>query len=179
MAAKRPATNQMEAILGDAHPVDRSKWHKIQDSHCWLCHRNNTTVNCSTCIRSYHRDCLGLRSLASTSYECEICIRLNLANSSTIVKYGSVEYLNQLLVFTAKRLLNDLEVSEFRNNRKIPKTIILIPCMSCRCSSNDSIKVITKTVRRKSMTEALRIICIWIVLLSRHTIPNIAQQLIL
>lgn len=100
----------MEQNSETGEQSDANKRLRLQDPYCWLCHRNNTNVNCSTCIRSYHCECIGQRS-QSLQYQCETCIRLNLANSCTVAKYTNVDYLNQLLVLTTKRLLDDQEVS--------------------------------------------------------------------
>lgn len=111
MAAKRKHPDQMEPFYGfDEQQLDANKRSRQQDSYCWLCHRNQTNVNCSTCIRSYHQECIGKRT-QSLHYQCETCNRLNLANSCAAAKFTSVEHLNRLLVLTTKRLLDDQEVS--------------------------------------------------------------------
>ena len=55
------------------------------------------------------RRCNGQRA-QTLQYQCETCIRLNLTKSCTATKFKNVEYLNQLLVLTTKRLLDDQEV---------------------------------------------------------------------
>lgn len=121
MAAKRKRNNQMKQIHGTDEQSDVNKRPKLQDSYCWLCHRNNTNVNCSACIRSYHRGCIGQRT-KSLQYQCETCTRLNLANSCTVEKYKNVDVLNQLLILTTKRLLDDQEVRMRKIN--LPFTLL-------------------------------------------------------
>lgn len=114
MAAKRHRNTQMKQIhaIESKQSLDVNKRPKLQDLYCWLCHRNDTNVNCSTCIRSYHHGCIGQRTTKSLQYQCATCNRLNLANSCTAAKFTNVEYLNQLLVLTTMRLLDDQEVSD-------------------------------------------------------------------
>lgn len=109
MAAKCERNNQMKQVDDTGKQSDANKRQNLQDSFCWLCHRNNANVNCSMCIRSYHIGCIG-RSQSPEGH-CETCFRLDLANLSTVQKYSNVEYLNQLLLMTTKRLLDDQEVS--------------------------------------------------------------------
>lgn len=110
MAPKRKHNNQMQLFHGLDDQSSANKRQKEQDAYCWLCHRNNTNVDCLTCIRSYHHACIGNR-LQPLQYQCETCKRLNAANSCTAAKFTSVEHLNKLLVLTTKRLLDDQEVS--------------------------------------------------------------------
>lgn len=99
MAAKRKHQSVDELVL--------AKRPNNHDSYCWLCHQSGTKVNCSTCIRSYHAECIGL------NYRCDACDKLALANSNSVAKYVKLEYLNQLLKFTIKRLLEDGEVTVY------------------------------------------------------------------
>lgn len=109
MAAKRKRNNQMKSFFGfDKQQSDANKRPKQQDPYCWLCHRSQTNVDCSTCIRSYHGECIGKWP---DKYQCETCNRLSSANSCAVSKFTNVEYLNRLLVLTTKRLLDDHEVS--------------------------------------------------------------------
>lgn len=110
MAAKRKRNSQLKLFHGFGSQSEANKRPKEQDAYCWLCHRSKTNVDCSTCIRSYHQECIGKRP-QTFQYQCETCTRLNSANSCTVAKFTSVEHLNRLLILTTKRLLDDQEVN--------------------------------------------------------------------
>lgn len=71
----------------DSIPIKRSKGH--WDPYCWICHEANTNRRCSTCIRSYHNECIGSKEAAKPEdkYRCELCIRMYTAKEDYNKRY--------------------------------------------------------------------------------------------
>lgn len=54
-----------------------------RDKFCWLCHKNGTTHFCSTCIRSFHANCLkkGTEKRVPDNWRCMQCFELKNAKN--------------------------------------------------------------------------------------------------
>ncbi|XP_031622721.1 zinc finger MYND domain-containing protein 11-like [Contarinia nasturtii] len=92
------------------------KRNKIVDPYCWLCHGNDTNINCSKCIRSYHSTCISLKSAIDVStfkYKCNTCIKMDVAASEYSKRRENVETVNGLLKHVTKRLEEDVEFVRF------------------------------------------------------------------
>lgn len=59
-------------ISSDTSPTKRQK---VWDSYCWICHKSNTDLQCSKCIRSYHHHCLSSKDddQRSVNFCCNVC----------------------------------------------------------------------------------------------------------
>lgn len=68
-------------------PAKRQKGH--WDPYCWLCHQENTNRRCSTCIRSYHIECIGSKAAVQSKvgYRCDLCIRMVAAKDDYSKRY--------------------------------------------------------------------------------------------
>lgn len=68
-------------------PAKRTyRTNEIWDPYCWICHQYVTDRHCSTCIRSYHSQCIALKDNASNeqSFQCDLCIRMVMATKDYI-----------------------------------------------------------------------------------------------
>lgn len=79
MASKRSHSTE-NGPCSSRDEQDVAKRPRTIDPYCWLCHQNDTNVDCNTCQRSYHETCIG--SKPKKKYTCEVCIREDLARSN-------------------------------------------------------------------------------------------------
>lgn len=112
MSTKRKQSTYGSADVNESHLAKRPH---IRDLYCWLCHQNDTNIQCKTCIRSYHSRCIGPKTInrakeISLNYQCDACIKTESANSYANVKFNEIVYLNRLLNFAIGRMLKDDEV---------------------------------------------------------------------
>lgn len=62
------------------------------DKYCWRCHVQDTNLLCSSCIRSYHPNCLKMKLLSPAEmvkWQCPECIEIKVAekeNKKKLVK---------------------------------------------------------------------------------------------
>lgn len=60
-------------------PKKRSN-NRIHDPYCWVCHQDQTNINCTTCIRTYHSHCIvNDDDLDDNAYKCDVCIKTTMA----------------------------------------------------------------------------------------------------
>lgn len=116
MATKRKQSLDDANESADMNQSTLPKRPHIRDSFCWLCHQNDTNIQCKNCIRSYHSRCIGPKTKhrakeMSLNYQCDACIKTESANFHANEKFNEIVYLNRLLNFAVGRMLKDDEVS--------------------------------------------------------------------
>lgn len=77
--------------INEYHSIKRER---IWDAYCWICHGNNAKYRCSTCIRSYHNECIGSKDDDQTNSEfrCELCVRLDMAIDNYAKRWETFGY---------------------------------------------------------------------------------------
>ncbi|XP_055310495.1 MYND-type zinc finger-containing chromatin reader ZMYND8-like isoform X2 [Sitodiplosis mosellana] len=87
------------------------------DKYCWRCHQTDTKMLCSSCVRSYHANCLKMKLLSPAEmakWQCPECVEIKAAEKENKKKKFDVKHFNKLLKYAMNRLLQDPNLQQFQ-----------------------------------------------------------------
>ncbi|XP_031625842.1 protein kinase C-binding protein 1-like isoform X2 [Contarinia nasturtii] len=87
------------------------------DKYCWRCHQLDTNLFCSTCVRSYHANCLKMKQLSPAEmakWPCPECVEIKIADKENKKKKFDVKHFNKLLKYAMNRILQDPNLQQFQ-----------------------------------------------------------------
>ncbi|XP_031635182.1 protein kinase C-binding protein 1-like isoform X2 [Contarinia nasturtii] len=99
-----------ESGSGEFNPSRRERaW----DAYCWICHGNDAKIQCSTCIRAYHKQCITSKDATQpkSGFRCEVCIRMKTAIDDYAKRNFKMEKIHTMLGHITERLLEDNDFS--------------------------------------------------------------------
>jgi len=136
----------------------------INDSYCWICHKEGDFICCDTCPRVFHAKCIQLDSRPAEDWVCPECVLVmsadNMNTRSRAMRLLTIDQLCTLLKHAINRMKSVSNVEPFLK----PVDPLQFPAYKDYVSCPMDLQSMERNIRKKQYgsTEAMLADCKWI-----------------